>query len=197
MCGWDGDVDGDDCGIEPVLFVESGWGDDGVDLCIAEFDDGLFGDGDGWGDALFDAGGGDGDGESVAVCGCEFGDDLSGWIGVVDGDVGCSEPFLFVESRGSDDSVDHGVAGVDDGLYGDGHGWCHDVLGAGFGDGDGAGGDCGAVEWGDECLSRVSGGVDGDGGRGWPVQLYVPQRSECGAGGGPREYVHDCGGGCR
>jgi hypothetical protein len=45
MCGWDGDVDGDDGGFEPVLFVESGWGDDGVDLGFAVFHDGLFGDG--------------------------------------------------------------------------------------------------------------------------------------------------------
>jgi hypothetical protein len=69
---------------------------------------------------------------------------LSGWIGVVDGDDGGFEPDLFLESRWSDDSVDHGVAGVDDCLYGDGDGRHDDMLGARVGDGDGAGGDCGA-----------------------------------------------------
>ena len=53
LCGRSGDVDGDDECDESELPVESGGGDDGGDHGDAGSDDGVYGEGDGRGDGMF------------------------------------------------------------------------------------------------------------------------------------------------
>ena len=68
-----------------------------------------------------------GDGEPAADGECELGDDLRGRFGDADGDDRREQSELSMESGQGDDGVDHGVAGLDDDLHGDGDGR-HDGL---------------------------------------------------------------------
>ena len=157
--------------------MEPGRGDHRIHHGVTNLDNDLHGHGHRWNNHLLEERVRHRDGESVADSRREFGNDLRGRHDNVDGDNRCFEPELRVESGWRDDGIDHGIADLDDDLYGHGDGWDDGMFEVRIRDGDGESAADGDGEFGDDLPWRF-GDTYGDDERKQPKLFVEPRRRD-------------------
>ena len=100
-------------------------------------------------------------------------DDLRGWEHEPDGDTSAASPSYLWAPGGADDGLDHGEAGGDDDLHGDGDRRDDELRGERERDGDGQSAADGERELGDD-LRGWEHDPDGDASAASPSYLWSP-----------------------